>query len=103
MSFFSTLFAGAKTVLTDVMTGSEAIEPVVTAIPGAGTVAVAIDAGAKAALTTISAGEAIYNAASPEITAIEGYLETLFHISLTPSAIVLTPKTSAATVATASS
>ena len=97
MGFFTNLLNTARTVLTDVQTGAEAISPVAAAIPGAGTVVTAVEGAAAAANTAITAGEAIIAAASPEIAQLEALFDSLFHITPTPQATVLTPTTTAAT------
>jgi hypothetical protein len=107
MSFsFSALFDSAETVLTDVLTGAEAIAPILPAIPGAGAVATDVESGVSAAQSVIASGKTILNDVTPAVTAALSALEAaynqLFHITATPGAVVLTPKTSVATKATTS-
>lgn len=98
MSFsFSGLLAAAETVLTDVQVGETAITPVVAAIPGAGPILAGAEAATAAALALIKAGQGIASSGTPLITEIETIFDGLFHITHTPQAIVLTPKTTAGT------
>lgn len=99
MSFsFAGLFSFARTVLTDVGEGAQAIAPIASVIPGAAPVVAAVTAAVGAANDAISAGEAIISAATPELLQAEAILASLFHVNLTPGAIVLTAKNSAGTV-----
>lgn len=99
MSFsFASIFSFARTVLTDVAEGAAAITPVAVVIPGAGPVVAAVSAATAAAGEAITAGEGIIAAVTPEITQLEALFASLFHVNVTPGAIVLTPKTSTATV-----
>lgn len=99
MSFsFAGLLSFAKVVITDVGEGAAAIAPVVSVIPGAAPVVAAVENAADAANKAVVAGEGIIAAVVPEIAQLEALFESLFHINLTPGAIVLTPKTSAGTV-----
>jgi hypothetical protein len=103
MSFsFASLFSFAKTVLTDVAAGEKAIAPVASVIPGAGAVLTAAQGVTTAVSAVIDAGESAAAALGPEAAQVETWLDALFHIDITPGAIVLTPKTSVATVTTAS-
>jgi len=97
-NIFQTILNTARTVISDVQVGAKVIAPVAVAIPGAAAVDTAVQVGATAALAAIDAGEAIVTAASPEIASLIAAFESLFHITQTPQAIVLTPKTTAATV-----
>lgn len=99
MSFsFTSILNFARTVITDVATDIEEIAPVAAVIPGAAPVIAAITGAATAANAAIDAGSAIVAAATPEVTQLEAWFDKLFHISVTPGVIVLTPKTSTATV-----
>lgn len=97
-NFLTTIFDTAELVLTDIQTGAKAIEPVAAAIPGGMAVDAAVEAATAATLAAVTASRAIVAAASPEVAQVEAYLDKLFHITQTPQAIVLTPKTTSATV-----
>lgn len=97
-NWFETAFDTAETALTDVITGGEAMAPVAAAIPGAAPVLTAVEGGATAVLAAIKAGRAIVTAAAPEISSIAALLESLFHITPTPGGMLLTAKTSVATI-----
>ena len=98
-NILQTILNAARTVLTDVQVGAKAIAPVAATVPGGTAIDTAVGAAATAVLTAIEAGEAIVTAASPEVSQLIAYLESLFHVTQTPQAIVLTPKTTSGTVA----
>ena len=118
ISFFQTLLSGAENALASaepvvgpLIQVAEAAAPVVEALdPAAIPVVTAIQAGAAsiAAIAPtavqdtsaiINAGKAAYTDLAPTLAKLESAFDSLFHITVTPGsqAIVLTPKTSAAT------
>lgn len=115
-SFFASILAGAKTVLTDVqpmINLAEGVAPVVAAtIPGAGPVIAAAESGisaveavapqiAASAQAAIKAGEDVIAAGHPLVTQLEGAFSSLYHMWIGPSGtVVLTPKTTVATAPT---
>lgn len=99
-NIFETIFNAAETALTDVITGGEAIAPVASAIPGAGAVVSEVQTGASAVLAALNAGRAIVAAAAPEVSSMAALIESIFHVTPTPGGLVLTAKTSVATVST---
>ncbi len=119
MSFsFASLFASAESALAAIMpvvtpleTVAAELAPAVEALVPASVGPIeAIKAGAAAitalaptAITdttaAIAAGQKIVADAHPAITELESIFNGLFHVTATPQAIVLTPKTTAPTVA----
>jgi len=98
MSFsFSGFLAAAKTVLTAVQVGEAEIAPIAAAIPGAAPILAGAGDATTAALALIAAGQNIAVSGTPLITELETIFDGLFHVTLTPQAVVLTPKTTAAT------
>jgi hypothetical protein len=101
MSFsFASLFSFAKTVITDVAAGASEIAPVASLIPGGAAVDAALAGAASVANEAVTAGQSLVSALTPEVAQLEALYDSLFHVTVTPGAVVLTPKVSAATVST---
>lgn len=101
MSFsFKSLFALAKTVITDVATGAEAMAPVASVIPGGAAIDAAVASAAQVANDAVDAGQALVTALTPELAQVEALLDSLFHVTPTPGGALLTARTSVATVST---
>ena len=118
MSFsFSGLLAWGKTALSTVaadaapiLQAGEALAPVISLIPGAGPIIAQVEAGAASIATiaptavadataVFTAGEKIVSDMTPELTQLEAAFESIFHVNALPGGtVVLTPKTSSATV-----
>lgn len=117
MSFSWTgLLAAAKSAITTIsadagpiLQAGEALAPAIALIPGAGPIIATVETGAATiakiaptavadATSAFAAGEKIIADASPVITELESIFDSIFHITTTPTGVVvLTPKTSTAT------
>lgn len=99
MSFsFENLWSAAETVMTDVLEAEESIAPIVAAIPGAAPIVQKVTDAASAVNAAVTAGKSLVEAMGPMASELQSILAQLFHVTVTPGALVLTPKTSAATV-----
>jgi hypothetical protein len=102
MSFsFANFFTFAKTVTTGVAAGADELAPVANIIPGGAAIDAAVKGAATIAGEAIDAGEALIAAAAPELSQAIALWDSLFHITMAPGSLILTPKTSVATVPTA--
>jgi len=114
-TFFGKLATAAKAAITDIQPfvpiAQEIGGAVGALVPGAAPVIAGIEAGAASiaalapaavqnAQTAITAVESIAAAASPEFTTLESWFDKIFHITPVPGGVVLTAKTSTATVPT---
>lgn len=116
-SFFETLFTTAEKALTEitpivqpVVTAAEELAPIVkTIVPSAAPVIDVVTAAKNSieavaptavqdATAAINVARQAYTDLGPAVAALEASIGSLFHVTATPQAIVLTPKTTAATV-----
>jgi len=117
MSFsFSALFASAENALKALAPAIPAVEAIAgvteTLVPSTAPVINAVEAGAASisalaptavqdATAMINAGRQAYTDLGSPLMALEQSLASLFHFSTVGQSVVLTPKTTAATAATA--
>lgn len=97
---FASIFKFARTAISGVASGADAIAPIAAAIPGAGPIVAEVQIAAKVASEGVDAAEGLVSALTPELAQAEALIASLYHMAFTPGAIVLTPKTTVATIST---
>jgi hypothetical protein len=101
MSFFSTLFSTAANVVQGVQAAETEIAAVVTPlVPGSASAVSSVEKATANVAALVTQGQKIVDEFEPEEADLETILDALFHTTRTPQGLLLTPKTTAATIPT---